>query len=730
MPTVEPTFPANADDRGEPIGLPIPPGAAVFVTSMCFMLVEINAGRLTSWHMGSSLHSWTSVIGVMFGGMSLGNYIGGRLADRPRPRRLLGTLYFWAALAVLAILWTHNIAYGVEETWTVKAKAAGVNLPGFFVSFVEWFNDAFSRLTRVVVLASLAFLPSAVVLGMISPVIARIALETSASRGRAIGNVYAWGAVGSIVGTFLAGFLLIQLLGMRGALTLTAITLSGLGLVAGTRPILNWSALGAGVVLLTLATAPWMWAHLAGAALQLRDHRDDLLFVDESDYQYVRCYRSMHEIELTSDDGGVEIRQVPDREYRRLLAESPPGRMRKIRELRSLTLDHLVHGYVWLRMPATAGGEYSTRDAVFDARDLHYAYEQVYAVFTARTARHVTDRPLATLSLGAGSYTFPRYLLERYPGSVHDVAEIDPAVTRACERALKLDVSAVRAADGSPAMRVFHTDARNFVEAAVVKGWTYDVIYGDAFNHYSIPFHLTTKEFHDGIRTLLKPGGTYLANVIDTYESSRFLGWYARTLRETFNHVHIGCTRPSMAVTTVDGLERIAERIEFEGVTVELLDASGNVLASRSADEVFRVRKKRDGLWLLAADGEEIRGAAVRWRGGKAHLSPPAGADGARRPISVDGSSIVSVEERNRSGRETFVIIASVEPIDLQKLGTREGDPRFLKAVDRRLVDLDRITLLTADEMEKMFRRTGASVFRDDFAPVDNLLVPVFTDRN
>jgi MFS family permease len=711
--------------------LPISPSAAVFLTSMAFMLVEMNAGRLTSWHIGSSLHSWTSVIGVMFGGMSLGNYIGGRLAEGGDLRRTLGRLYLGSAIAVLSILWTHNFVYGVEDGWVAKARASGMDwIPVPFERFIDWFADSFPRLTRVVILCSLSFFPSAVLMGMISPVIAKIALDTSPRHGgRAIGSVYAWGAVGSIAGTFLAGFFLISFLGMRGLLSVTAVLLSVLGIVLGRQTGLNSTALTLGVLTLVFGTAPWLWAYNVGAALKIRETRDDLLFVHESDYQYLRCYRSMHELEIVSPDGNVEIRQVVDREYRRLTANPPPGRMRKVRELRSLTLDHLIHGYVWLRMPPNAAGDFDAREAVFDARDLHYAYEQVYAVLTYRTSRHVKDRPLTTLSLGAGSYTFPRYLFERYPGSLHDVAEIDPAVTLAGRRALKLDVESMTV-NGAPAVRIYHADARNFVEAALAKGWTYDVIYGDAFNHYSIPFHLTTKEFHDEIRALLKPGGAYLANVIDTYESSRFLAWYARTLQETFNHVHIACQRAATAVATDDGLERVCEQVEFEGVTVELLDSSGAVIAARDAGDVFRVRKKRDGLWMLTHDGEEIRGASVRWRGGKAHLFPPVGRDGVRRSITVDGSSIKSIEERNRRSRDTFVIVASVDPVDLEKLGAREGDPRFLRAIDRRLTDVDRITVFTPQELALMFRRTGASIFRDDFAPVDNLLVPVFTDRD
>ena len=57
-----------------------------FVGSGCLLILEIVAGRLLAPTVGVSLYTWTSVIGVVLAGVSLGNYLGGRLADRwPRP---------------------------------------------------------------------------------------------------------------------------------------------------------------------------------------------------------------------------------------------------------------------------------------------------------------------------------------------------------------------------------------------------------------------------------------------------------------------------------------------------------------------------------------------------------------------------------------------------------------------------------------------------------------------
>ncbi len=80
---------------------PIP---VVFVSSGCIMVLELVAGRILAPYIGVSIFSWTSVIGVVLGGISLGNFIGGRLADRRASLRLLGSLLSLGGLSSLVIL--------------------------------------------------------------------------------------------------------------------------------------------------------------------------------------------------------------------------------------------------------------------------------------------------------------------------------------------------------------------------------------------------------------------------------------------------------------------------------------------------------------------------------------------------------------------------------------------------------------------------------------------------
>ena len=64
-----------------------------FISSLCIMTIELVSSRLVARHVGSSLTVWTSVIGIILGGICLGNVSGGRLADRVDPRRAVGPLF-------------------------------------------------------------------------------------------------------------------------------------------------------------------------------------------------------------------------------------------------------------------------------------------------------------------------------------------------------------------------------------------------------------------------------------------------------------------------------------------------------------------------------------------------------------------------------------------------------------------------------------------------------------
>jgi hypothetical protein len=214
----------SARAKKKPAGLLGPMGCnlIVFASSVCVMVLELTASRLIAKHVGSSLYTWTSVIGVVLAGITVGNLIGGWMADRLDREKILGRLFLFASVASLSVLWLDQIVAG-------RSRPDDVGWPAWvFLTVAEMF-----------------FLP-ALALGTISPVVASIALDRSEYTGSTVGNVYAWGALGSIVGTFLTGFWLIDIFGTRMIIGGTAGLLALLGVVVSSKQILFRTAVCCG----------------------------------------------------------------------------------------------------------------------------------------------------------------------------------------------------------------------------------------------------------------------------------------------------------------------------------------------------------------------------------------------------------------------------------------------------------------------------------------------------
>ena len=235
------------------------------------------------------------------------------------------------------------------------------------------------------------------------------------------------------------------------------------------------------------------------------------------------------------------------------------------RPVRVLILDRLVHSYTSLDDP--------TR--------LIYGYEQMYAEATAYRAQR--DDHLRALFIGGGGYTFPRYLEALYPESEIHVIEIDPGVTQ-----VAYDMLGV-ARDG----RIVTTnqDARLFLEGSPAQ--PYDLILGDAFNDFSVPYHLTTQEFNERVRAWLADDGLYMVNMIDG-PSGDFLRATIRTLRQTFDYVYLAPSVKSWRQTPRTTFVLIASDAPLDLDAFQAIDAGDgepllahSLLSAEQVDELL-----------------------------------------------------------------------------------------------------------------------------------------------
>jgi MFS family permease len=422
MATKEPASPTASENgvTANPLWHPI---VIVFVSNACIMVLELVAGRIIAPFVGVSLYTWTSVIGVVLAGISLGNYLGGWLADRRASLRLLGAIFLLGGVASLAILAAEKIGYKLPD-WPVVVQI-------------------------LLMTVALFFLPS-MILGGISPVVAKLAVRDLSRTGVTLGRIYAAGTVGSIVGTFATGFVLISMFGTHTIVWGVALILGALGAIlivgggkSGADPAAVITAL-----LLVLAAGAFVANRGVLASICVRETNYFCIRIQESEQQ-------------------GETMQV-------------------------LILDRLVHSYSSLTNP----------------KKLIYTYEQLFAELT--------------------DYTFPRYMEATYPGSTLHVIEIDPGVTEIAYERLGLPRES--------SVVTYNEDARLFMTRRPTR--TFDIVFGDAFNDFSVPYHLTTKEFNDAVYKWLTPGGLYLVNLIDGYRHD-FVRSYAHTLQQTFRHVYV-----------------------------------------------------------------------------------------------------------------------------------------------------------------------------------------------
>lgn len=161
-------------------------GALVFFSSAAVLILEILAGRLLAPYAGVTLETFTAIIGVVLGGIAVGTWLGGRLADRAAsPITLLGPV----------MILSGALAASTVPLARVLGPSMGADgIPG------------------LVLLTAIAILPATAVLSAIPPIIVKIVLDDLDRTGATVGRISALGTAGALFGTFTSGFVLVATL--------------------------------------------------------------------------------------------------------------------------------------------------------------------------------------------------------------------------------------------------------------------------------------------------------------------------------------------------------------------------------------------------------------------------------------------------------------------------------------------------------------------------------------
>ncbi|MGE5528785.1 MAG: spermidine synthase [Patescibacteria group bacterium] len=178
----------------------------VFMSGAVLMSLEMIGSRLLAPTFGTSIYVWGSLITVVMAALTLGYYLGGKIADRfPRPG------------AMAAILAAAGLLTGILPLWTAPAN--------------RLLDGLEPRLGTLLAATAFFFLPS-LFMATISPFGIKLAGRSMATIGNTAGRMAAISSGGSILGTLVTSFFLIPVMGVRNIVHALGLVLLILALLA------------------------------------------------------------------------------------------------------------------------------------------------------------------------------------------------------------------------------------------------------------------------------------------------------------------------------------------------------------------------------------------------------------------------------------------------------------------------------------------------------------------
>ncbi len=324
----------------------------VFVCGALVMIYEITGSRLLSPYLGASTYVWTSLIGVILAALSLGYWLGGRIADKKPDLKVLAFVIFLAGslVSVTILLKDLILALIAESSAILELKS--------------------------VIAALLLFAPASVLLGFVTPYAVKLKMSSLADTGKIVGRLYALSTVGSILGTFAAGFFLIPFVGSEKTLYLIGASLIALSILLVPFALKPFNLM----VLIMFVCAVGVNEFRAFYLFQTKELRDI-----DTEYSRVQIFQ-------TTDNHGTPIR--------------------------ALVID-----------------PYFVQSGMFlDSDELVFAYAKYYHLI-----RHFKPDFNETLMIGGAGYSFPKDYLKTYKTAKMDVVEIDPQMTEIAKKYFRLE---------------------------------------------------------------------------------------------------------------------------------------------------------------------------------------------------------------------------------------------------------------------------------------------------
>ncbi|MCK4553742.1 fused MFS/spermidine synthase [Candidatus Parcubacteria bacterium] len=324
----------------------------VFICGAAIMILELVGSRIMAPYLGTSIVVWTSLIGIILGFLSLGYWYGGKAADQNPSYKMFSFVIFAGAIFVGLIVFIQSMVLNFIQN--------GIN------------NIYFGAIIATITL----FAVPSTLLGMVSPYAVRLKMKDVATSGETVGNLYAISTIGSIVGTFAAGFLLIPFLGSAKIIFFLSIGLILISILAYGKSFLKIKV--SFVLFLLLCFFVSSFSNKLNA-------KQGLIDVD-TQYSRVWIYKSINQ--------------------------------KTQRPILNLTTDPLGR---------QSGMFLDTDD------DLVFEYTKYY-----RLAKHFKPDLKYSLMIGGAAYSYPKDYLKKYPDAKIDVVEIDSKLTELAKQYFNL----------------------------------------------------------------------------------------------------------------------------------------------------------------------------------------------------------------------------------------------------------------------------------------------------
>ena len=225
--------------------------AVLALSGACALGYEVLWSRILVYVSGNFVHSFALMLSTFLLGISLGGWAMGRLADRlRRPELWLAGCQVVIAVAALLIV----PAFGKVLVWR-DAVLASLSTATTMAEYRDpWWQFTLWK----VGMGLLLMIVPTFCMGASFPLATRIYVDRLDKAARGVGVLYAGNTMGSILGAFAAGFLLIPLIGVRDAVLVLALLNLVAAALASARRSHAWEP---------KAALPWVGAGVAAIAV-------------------------------------------------------------------------------------------------------------------------------------------------------------------------------------------------------------------------------------------------------------------------------------------------------------------------------------------------------------------------------------------------------------------------------------------------------------------------------